>query len=111
MDSFEAGIGNKMFDVADRNRIAFDPFDAMAFTLRPMVTDQRADDGQGVVFKQHLRSGHGFVFFEQPDHFRDIGIDWAAFPTSRIAALQALFGLFEYVTHPFPPWIVIQTDL
>lgn len=78
-------------------RSSFDSPDTMPFALGCMVAYQAADHGQRVVVEQHLGGGHQVVFLEQPDHFRNIGMDGTAFPAHGFLALETPVGFFQFV--------------
>jgi hypothetical protein len=62
-----------------------------------MVAHQAADYGKRVVVKQHLGGRHQVIFLEQPDHFRNIGMDRTAFPAPGLFALETPVGFFQFV--------------
>ena len=91
------GGGDVVFNDREMYRRALDAAHAVAFALVFVVADQAADGGQGVVFKQHPAGFVELVGLEQPDHFRDVGVDRAALLAARVLAAQAQVGFVHYM--------------
>ena len=78
--------------------------DAVALALVLVVAHQRADRGQGVVFKEHPARIVQLVCLEQTDDLRDVGVDGAALLTHRLFAAEAAVRFVQNVKcHAVPP--------
>ena len=91
----KVGIGNKTFNIVERDRCTFVIEDTVSCALCFMVTDDGADDGHRIVVKKHLACFHQTVFLERPDGLRNRGMDGTTFLAHGFPALEATVGFCE----------------
>ena len=91
------GRGNIIFNDREVDRRALDAAHTMPLTLLLMVAGQRADGGQGVVFKQHTTGLVQLVVLQQTDDLRDIGVDGAPLLTAGHLAAKAVVRFVHYM--------------
>ena len=78
-------------------RRTLDALHTVALALVLVVAHQRADGGQGVVFKQHPARVVQPVLFQQADDLGNIGVDGAALLAAGLFASKAMIGFVHYV--------------
>ena len=69
----------------------------MTLALVLMVADQRADRGQGVIFKQHTAGLVQLVVLQQTDNLGDVGVNRAALLAAGHLAAKAVVRFVHYV--------------
>ena len=66
--------------------------DAMSGALFGVVTDFGADGGERIILEENLTCFHELMLFEELDYLRNWCMNWAAFLTHGLFAVEAAFS-------------------
>ena len=79
--------------------------DAMTGALLGVVADFGADGGERVILEENFSGLHQFMLLEELDDLRNWCVNWAAFLTHGLFAVEAAFSFGNYVQRHrvYPP--------